>query len=213
MEQVTRSPGRKGPPGRLSRPGPGGAALGSGCGRPDPPPAPRPPATPATPRSRTARAASAPPCPGPARSPARPAASWPGPAATRSLPPEPGISFPLAADPDAAGRAGRAGLTRWGITAASSRQSAVSRSRSCRAGPGGRPAQTERPHPLQAGGRPVNHHVAGRGTAPAGPGKPGCPLAAPRPVLEQVTRSPARTAPRQPRNCRPPVRFPAPAGP
>jgi transposase len=33
----------------------------------------------------------------------------------------------------------RAELTGWGITAASSRQSAVSRSRPCRAGPGGRP--------------------------------------------------------------------------
>jgi len=35
-------------------------------------------------------------------------------------------------------RAG-ADLTGWGITAASSRQPAVSRSRPCRAGPGGRP--------------------------------------------------------------------------
>jgi len=31
-------------------------------------------------------------------------------------------------------------FTRWGTTAASSRQSAVSRYRPCRAGPGGRPA-------------------------------------------------------------------------
>ena len=37
------------------------------------------------------------------------------------------------------GRRAGAELTRWGITAASSRQSAVSRYRSCRAGPGGRP--------------------------------------------------------------------------
>ena len=68
----------------------------------------------------------------------RPATSWPGSATTRSPPPEPGPPW----WPSWRGRAGRragAELTRWGITAASSRQSAVSRSRSCRAGPGGRP--------------------------------------------------------------------------
>jgi transposase len=46
--------------------------------------------TPTTPRSRTARTASALPCPRPARSSGRPATSWPSSATTRSPPPEPG---------------------------------------------------------------------------------------------------------------------------
>jgi hypothetical protein len=47
---------------------------------------------------------------------------------------------PHGGHPGAAGQAAsRAELTQWGITAASSRQPAVSRSQPCRAGPGGRP--------------------------------------------------------------------------
>ena len=92
-------------------------------------------------RSRTARTVSAPPSPRPGRSSGRPATSWPSSATTRSPPPEPG--HPIShGGPSWRGRAGRragAELTRWGITAASSRQSAVSRYRSCCAGPGGRP--------------------------------------------------------------------------
>jgi transposase len=45
-------------------------------------PAPPPPATATTPRSRTARTASAPACPRPARSSGKPITSWPGPATT-----------------------------------------------------------------------------------------------------------------------------------
>ena len=67
----------------------------------------------------------------------------------------------------AAGRAAsRAGLTGGGRTAASCRRPAVSRSRPCRAGPGGRPEDTERPHPPQAAGHPLDPLAAGRGTRP-----------------------------------------------
>ena len=138
LDVTVWSSDRKGPPGRLSRQGPPvlrWAVYEAGktharASAPDH-------AT--TPPSRTARTASAPPSPRPARSSARPATSWPSSATTRSPPPEPGI---LPWWPSWRGRAGRragAELTRWGITAASSRQSAVSRYRSCRAGPGGRP--------------------------------------------------------------------------
>src|SRR5271166_2283466 len=131
------------PPIPSARPGgcPGRArrSCAGRCMRPArPTPAPRPPTTATTPPSRTARTASAPPCPRPARSSGRPATSWPSSATTRSPPPEPGPPW----WPSWRGRPGRragAELTRWGITVASSRQSAVSRYRSCRAGPGGRP--------------------------------------------------------------------------
>jgi hypothetical protein len=127
---------RKGPPGRLSRQGP--PVLRWAVDEAGQTHARSPaPATATTPRSRTARTASAPPCPRPARSSGRPATSWPGSATARCPPPEPGPPVAILARP-ARQRAG-ADLTRWGITAASSRQSAVSRSRSCRAGPGGRP--------------------------------------------------------------------------
>ena len=52
-------------------------------------PAPPPPTTATTPRSRTARTASAPACPRPARSSAKPITSWPSSATTRSPPPDP----------------------------------------------------------------------------------------------------------------------------
>ena len=70
--------------------GPGGAALVRVRGRQDPRPrvCPRPRLLRAP--SRTARAASAPPSPRPARSSGRPATSWPSSATTRSPPPEPG---------------------------------------------------------------------------------------------------------------------------
>jgi transposase len=149
-------------PGRLSRQGP--PALRWAVYEAGEVPAAPPPTAPTTRRSRTAGTASAPPCRRPASSSARPAASWPSSAATRSAPPEPGIPGPRSGHRDAAGRAGEPepNFTRWGTTAASSRQSAVSRYRPCRAAPGGRPASTERPHPPQAGGRPINHHVTGR---------------------------------------------------
>ena len=51
-------------------------------------PAPPPPTTATTPRSRTARTASAPACPRPARSSGRPITSWPSSATTRSPPPD-----------------------------------------------------------------------------------------------------------------------------
>ena len=131
---------RKGPPGRLSRQGPEVLRWAVYGRPPRTTPAPRPPTTTTTPPSRTARAASAPPSGRPARSSGRPAISWPSSATTRSPPPEP-VPSRMVAHPDAACRAREAGaeLTRWGIPAASSRQSAVSRYRSCRAGPGGRP--------------------------------------------------------------------------
>ena len=49
-----------------------------------------------------------------------------------------------------------------GITAASSRQAAVSPLPALPRRARGRPAKNERPHPPQAGGHPINHHVAGR---------------------------------------------------
>src|SRR5258706_9701703 len=102
-----------------------------------------PPTTTTTPPSRTARTASAPPCPRPARSSARPATSWPSSATTRSPPPDrypasvmvtkariapsPGTSRPQPHSPD--------GET----TAAGSRKPPVSRCRPGHAGPRGRP--------------------------------------------------------------------------
>ena len=82
LDVTVWSSDRKGPPGRPSRPGPpvlrrAVEEAGQTHAR-----APAP-ATATTPRSKTARTASAPPCPRPARSPARPATSRPSPAATR----------------------------------------------------------------------------------------------------------------------------------
>jgi len=80
---------------RTARARPGGCpgsgrrcCAGRSARRARPTPVPRRRTTATTRRSRTARTASAPPCPGPARSSGRPVTSWPGPAATRSLPPE-----------------------------------------------------------------------------------------------------------------------------
>jgi transposase len=63
-------------------------SAGPSTRQPRPTPGPRPPATATTPRSRTARTASAPACPRPARSSGRPITSWPSPATTRSRPPD-----------------------------------------------------------------------------------------------------------------------------
>jgi hypothetical protein len=49
------------------------------------------------------------------------------------------------------GRTDTATITRWGTPAASSRKPPASRTRRYRAGPRGRPDQTERPHPRRAG--------------------------------------------------------------
>src|SRR5690242_11104313 len=77
-----------------------------------PTPAPRPPTTATTPPSRTARTASAPPCPRPARSSGRPATSWPNSATTRSPPPEPA---PVTTHRGPLGPGGNAAIiTRWG---------------------------------------------------------------------------------------------------
>ena len=92
LDVTVWSSDRKGPPGRLSRQGP--AVLrwavyeaGKTHARASAPDhdyyAP----------SRTARAASGPPSPRPARSSGRPATSWPGSATTRSPPPEPGLPW------------------------------------------------------------------------------------------------------------------------
>ena len=82
-------------PGRLSRQGP--AVLRWAVMRPArPTPARPPPITATTPRSRTARTASAPRCPRPARSSGRPATSWPSSATTRSPSPEPAIASMVA---------------------------------------------------------------------------------------------------------------------
>ena len=78
---------RKGPPGKLSRQGPPvlrwavyeAAKTHARTSAPT---------TATTPRSRTARTASAPACPRPARSSGRPITSWPGSATTRSPPPD-----------------------------------------------------------------------------------------------------------------------------
>jgi hypothetical protein len=69
----------------------------------------------------------------------------------------------------------------------------------CRAGqPGGRPAETERPHPPRQGGQPIPHHVTG--PAPPGP-RAKVRLAAP-------TALPPTTGPPQ----RPPGRLRPPGG-
>ena len=65
----------------------------------------------------------------------------------------------------AGGRAG-AELTRWGTTAASSRESAVSGSRSCRAGPGGRPDRLSGRIPRRREESPIDHHVPGAAKRP-----------------------------------------------
>ena len=61
----------------------------------------------------------------------------------------------------------------------------------------------------------IDHHVAGHGTAPAGLGKPGCPLAALAPATEEGHPGPGKkgTAPANPKPPVPPqVRSLAPAG-
>src|SRR6266581_25565 len=87
LDVTVWSSDRKGPPGRLSRQGPpvlrwavyeAGQTHARSSAR----------TTATTPPSRTARTASAPRCPRPARSSGRPATSWPSSATTRSPPPE-----------------------------------------------------------------------------------------------------------------------------
>ena len=65
---------------------------------------------------------------------------------------------------------------RMGTTAASSRRTAVRRRRPVRAHPwpGGRPDQTERPHPRQAGDTQSIILSPGQRPRPAHPGKAGC---------------------------------------
>jgi hypothetical protein len=113
-------------------------------------PAPPLPTTATTPRSRTARTASAPACPRPARSSARPITSWPSSATTRSpLPDTPHPSPWRPARDRRPGRAGAAGLTEGDHRG----QLPPIRCQPlpARTGPGGRPDQTERPHPRRPG--------------------------------------------------------------
>jgi transposase len=83
LDITVSSSDRRGPPGRLSRQGPpvlrwAVYEAGKAHAR----------TTATTPRSRTARTASAPACPRPARSSGKPITSWPSSATTRSPPPE-----------------------------------------------------------------------------------------------------------------------------
>ena len=137
LDVTVWSSDRKGPPGRLSRQGPPvlrWAVYEAGKTH----------ARASAPDHRYYAAGQGPPgrqARRPLRGPQAPPAGLPHPGrarrrrAVRRLNPAPPMVAILARS---ARRAG-AELTRWGIIAASSRQSAVSRSRSCRAGPGGRP--------------------------------------------------------------------------
>ena len=58
--------------------------------------------------------------------------------------------------------------------------------------------------PPQAGGRPIDHHVAGRSEAPAGLGKPGC-LPPPRPAAIPPPASSGQEVPLAPLKPRPPL--------
>ena len=139
LDVTVWSSDRKGPPGRLSRQGPPVLrwAVYEAWQDPRPLPGPRPPLLRRRqgPPGRQARRH--------LRGPQDPPAGLPHPGrarrrrAHRRL--SPGSSSWWPSWRGWRGRRAGAELTRWGITAASSRQSAVSRSRSRRAGPGGRP--------------------------------------------------------------------------
>ena len=163
-------------------------------------PAPRPPTTTTTPPSRSARAVSAPPSPRPARSFGRPAT--PGRArrrrAHRRLSPPPMVAILARL---ARPRAG-AEPTRWGITAASSASPLSAAAGPAAQGQADRLIDRAAAFP-EAGGHPNRSSCPGRGTAPAGRGKPAAPRR-PRPATEQATPVPGKKGLRQPGSFLPP---------